>query len=237
MSLNMEILIEFINVYLQNAPLWSLDIRVSHLVIICILFVNIGRGLVVMAGIGIPCSLTPTPGLLLNWRLLILIIKILIIILLDLLLRLLLLSQLLIMRLIPGPEATALLDLWLFLLLDIVIMRLRVLILLIQLLDLTLNPEHLLGAGVAHLLLNGQVEDLEQGEVVEVLQVGGLEDDLGDDELDVLLLQFDLVEEAVHLLAGDGALPVALRVEGCGDVLAVVRYELCYGHVLLMRSG
>lgn len=59
-----------------------------------------------------------------------------------------------------------------------------------------------------------------------MFEVGGLEDYLGDYELDVLSLELDLVQEAVHLFAGDGALTVAFGVEGGGDVLAVVCHEL-----------
>lgn len=53
------------------------------------------------------------------------------------------------------------------------------------------------------------VEYLEHSVEVEMLHVEAFQDDLGDDEVNVVLLQLNLAEEVQEELLGDGAFSVA----------------------------
>ena len=77
----------------------------------------------------------------------------------------------------------------------------------------------LLGAWVVvHL---GHVEDLEHGEEIETGHIQTLEDDLGDDKIDVFLLKFDFLEKLEKMAFGDGPLPIFLGGK-CWQYLLVV---------------
>lgn len=72
--------------------------------------------------------------------------------------------------------------------------------------------------GIGHLR---HVEDLEHGVEVEVIHVQTLQDYLGDDEVDVVLLQLDLLEEVEEEFFRDSALSVTLGSQSSHDLLVV----------------
>lgn len=85
----------------------------------------------------------------------------------------------------------------------------------------------------------GHVEDLEEGEVVQALQIDAFQDDLGDDELDVLLLQLDLGQELEQVFLGNRPLPVLPVGHGRQDLLIVASHQLgnLQEHLLLFGLG
>lgn len=59
-----------------------------------------------------------------------------------------------------------------------------------------------------------------------MLEVSGFKDYLGDDELDGIRVKIDVGQELGEGGFRNGALPVALGVEGSGDVVTVLGYYL-----------
>ena len=123
-------------------------------------------------------------------------------------------------------EPAGFLLMWTFLcvFINVVIVRLWIFILLVKFLHLTLNAQHF-AAGASWLLcllLHRQVKYFKQCKIVEVFEIDWLQNDLGDDEVDILFLQLYLVQEGTEFHAIDGPFAVTFTIKGCGDVLTIV---------------
>lgn len=80
------------------------------------------------------------------------------------------------------------------------------------------------------------VESLEEAVEVEVLEIVGAEGQLGDDKVDVLVLQFQFLEHLDQALAGDRLLSVLDVFEGNLKLPRISAGHLCYpnDHLLLL---